>query len=375
MRTLGALLAFLSFAVLPASGQVPPALASADSLAELIDRADRDPELAGKIDDLDLDTVETELAAIAGYLEGRPEDPEALLLQVRLGRVRDLLAFRDAAMAMFMDPSAGIPEPPSHAGRLVTLEEILARAPDFAPAHYWMARLRMEERARAAEMGLEPPDPAEGVPADVLGHARAAVESAPDVAPYREFLAMLHVADGRMEDAAEALDHPATRDGLMAALSDDLLRFRPGPWADPDAMLGNLVMMFTMMGAADGDDATLALYPELRGAAWSSTATIEEVQRHFTDRWPAIVFFPTEVWGGSVSAAFVRDAEAWRAVSERGEYDAVDTGGTESVTILLMPPAEYDDTRSAAAAQGLPRQFQLPGARVGILYLNARRRP
>ncbi|HSG48851.1 MAG TPA: hypothetical protein VLA43_13615, partial [Longimicrobiales bacterium] len=175
----------------PALAQVPSELRSAEALAARVEAAEQSPMQAMALDEeVDLATVEAELEEVARFLDSHPDDAAALLLTVRLGRVRDLLAFRDAYMAIFEDPSAGEPMLPSNAPHLEVLDRVLARDSTLAVAHYWKARLIVEEEARQAgalsQLTPVPVLSGEGV-ARAVTEARSAVAHDPSNARYREF--------------------------------------------------------------------------------------------------------------------------------------------------------------------------------------------
>jgi hypothetical protein len=132
----------------PAStqAQVPPALQAADLLARWIEAAERSPVLVAQLDELlDLSTVDSALAPVHAYLADHAEDVFALILSVRLGGVRDLLAYQDAVARAFSEPGAEPPPIPSFARHLATLDGVLARDSLAAAAHYWMARTLVSE--------------------------------------------------------------------------------------------------------------------------------------------------------------------------------------------------------------------------------------
>lgn len=362
-----------------ATAQVAPEIRSAEALAARIEAAEQSPMLAaGLEEEVDLAAVEAELDVVERYLASHPQDVTARLLAVRLGRVRDLLAFQEGYMALFEDPSAGEPQLPSHAGRLEVLDEILARDSTVAAAHYWKARLLVEEEAwqtgSLSQMTVAPVISEEGVAMALTG-ARSAVAHEPSSARYREFLAMLLVADDRIPDAVEALDHPSTARGLMSLLVRDLVAFAPPPSAGTDPLLTSFLGMVTLMGAADSGVPDQALHLELRARGWSTTAPMEDVERFYQGRWPGLRFFPAEGWDGGSATAFVMEEGRWRAVASEEEYEAEDRASRGNVILLILPPPVYDQLRQTSAARGVPEEAVPPGDRVGILLMNGRRDP
>lgn len=365
----------LSLVAEAAASQVPAELRSAEALAARLE-AGQISILAGDElwDDLETATVDAELALVTRYLASHPGDVAALLLTVRLGRVRDLLAFRDAYMRLYEDPSAGEPAIPSLAGHLAVLDTVLARDSTVAAAHYWKARLLLEETARAA--GLAAPQDASALSTDlqaeVLAHARSGVLLDPDNVAHREFLALLLVLDEKLQEASAVLEHPSTARSLIRSLTLDLLTFAPPPPAEHDAVMFNFMLMVATMGAADLGDLDQALFLELRARGWSTPMRLAEVEAHYRAKWPGLRFFQAEAWDGGVAAAFVQEDGGWRPVGDEREFEAADRASGGTVTILLLPPAARDEMSELAVSQGMPRDRILPGERVGILLLNAR---
>lgn len=359
-----------------AAAQVPPELRSAEALAARVEAAELSPLAAMELEeDLDLATLDAELEKVSRYLETHPQDATALLLSVRLGRVRDLLAFQEAYMALFQDPSAGEPALPSHAPYLKALDGILARDSTVAAAHYWRARLMLEEEARQAgalsQLAAAPAVSAKGSAA-AIGHLWSAVAHDPSNPAYRELLATLLVMDDRIPDAVQVLDHPSTADGLMGLLARDLLAFAPPPSAGYDPLLANFVGMVALMGAADTQRPDQAVHLELRARGWSTSAGMEEVERYYEERWPGLRFFPAEGWDGGSATAFYMADDGWRAVETREEYDAADRASEGNVILMLVPPEVYAQLRDAPSSRAIPKEMIPSGDRVGILLMNGR---
>lgn len=362
-----------------AAAQVPPELRSAETLAARVEAAEWSPlEAAGLDAELDLATVEAELEKVAAYLESHPRDTGALLLTVRLGRIRDLLAFQEAYMDLFEDPSAGEPRVPSHARHLEVLDGILARDSTVAAAHYWRARLLLEEEARQAGVLTQilpvPATPQE-VEARALEHARAAVSYDLGNEVHREFLALLLAVGGDVGGASAVLEHPTTAGGLLHLLVQDLLVFAPPPSAEEDQAMSTFMLMLATMGAADLEAPELALFLELRAQGWSAPVDMAEVQAYYRERWPGLRFFPAGELDGAVAAAFVVEDARWRAVETEEDYETADRASTGHVMLLLLPPSAYDEMRKMSAMQGMPPEAVLPGERVGILFLDTRLGP
>jgi len=379
MIPLRALLIAATLLVVPsaAPAQVPGPLRSAEAMASRIEAAERDPLLAMELDaDLSLDAVDAELEAVLAYLSSSPEDPTALLLTVRLGRIRDLLAFRDAVTAMFTDPAATQPETPSLAPHLKVLDQLLERDPRLAAAHYWKARLTMEEVTRqagwTAEVAPAPGKDAETWPI-VLHHARSAVELAPDSVAHRELFAGILADDDDFDEAVRVLAHPSTAGGLMHLLVEDLLTFAPPPPAGTDEVLGSFALMTAMMGAGDSEDADLARYVELRARGWSTTAPETSLKQHYQDRWPGLRFLSDNDWDGASAAHFAASDSGWRAVRDDAEVEALERGGASGIILIVLPVQAYAEMRAAALAQGMPKDAVPRGDRVGLLLINGRR--
>jgi len=354
--------------------QVPIVLQAADSLARWIDVAERSPVLVTQLDELlDLRTVDSALASVRDYLAGHPEDAFALILSVRLGGVRDLLAYQDAVARAFGEPEAEPPAIPSFAHHVATLDGVLARDSMNAAAHYWMARTLVGEAmlAGAGEAAAPDRDSVEVLNRRILRHAAAAVALEPDSASYRELDALVLVGDGRLDRAAEILAHPSTVGSLVRLLVEDLRTFAPPASAEPDAVLGNFVSMTGMMSAADSEQPELAQYLDLRLSAWSTPDSLAAVEAHYLSRWPDVLFVPSEGWEGVVAAAFVPTPDGWRAVSDSAEFTS---GNHEDgdVMLMLLSPEAVAKMVNRAAEQGMPEEELKRGTRVGILYMNWR---
>jgi len=371
------LLAALLLAPQASAAQLPAALQSAEALAASVEAAERDPALAATLDaELTLGAVEAELASVRAYLVASPEDPDALMLTVRLGRVRDLLAFRDAVTAMFTNPTAAMPSPPDMGPLLATLDAVLERTPTLAAAHYWRARLLLEDAARRAELSPTPV-PSDGMDqgarSTALTEARSAVELDPSNAVHREFLAGLLVAGGDFDGAREVLSDPSTSGQLMQLLVEDLRVFAPPPPAVLDDVLTSFALMVTMMSAGDTEDPVLARYVELRGVGWSSPASTSDVEKYYLDRWPDMRFFAADGWEGASTAAFVPTEGGWLALSREEDFRAADQAMDSGILLLVLPSDTYRQLRDQARSQGLPDTMLRQGDRVGVLLINSRR--
>ncbi len=348
--------------------QVPDELRAAEALAARIDAAEHSLALAEELDaTLDLATVEAQVAAVGEFLAQQPNHATALLLSVRLGRVRDLLAFRDATMAAFEDPAAAAadPERPSHAGRLAVLEGVLARDPSVAPAHYWMARLLMEEAAIAEiDPNLE----------RATHHAGEAVALDSDNPMYREFSALLLATDDQFASAAEVLSHPATVGSTLHLLVQDLLALGVPPRGERDVMLDNFAAMTGMMGAANSDDPSLGEYSEVRFRGWGTPDSLTEVEAYYGGRWPGLRFFTVDGGENMRSAALALTPDGdWRAVTDSTELEGDALDDSDTIMLMLLPPEFLSQLAEAAALQGMPDEVRKSGTRVGILFINGRR--
>jgi len=363
----------------PSLGQVPAALQSAEALAAHVEAAERDPALATMLDaELTLGAVEAELANVRAYLASSPEDPEALMLTVRLGRVRDLMAFRDAVTAMFTNPTSAMPEPPDVGPLLATLDAVLERMPSLATAHYWKARLLLEDAAHRAEFFSPTSAPPRVMDPETrstaVSEARSAVDLDPSNVVHREFLAALLLGDGNLNEAQQVLSDSSTSGQLMHLLVNDLQVFAPPPPAVLDDVLTSFALMVTMMSAGDSEDPVLARYGDLRGLGWSSPASASDVERYYLDRWPDLRFFAADGWEGASAAGFIPAEGGWLALSTEAEFNAADQAANSGVLLLVLPPDAYAQMREQARLQGPPDTMLLPGDRVGVVVINNRRR-
>ncbi|HSM03841.1 MAG TPA: hypothetical protein VK858_04440 [Longimicrobiales bacterium] len=372
-----AVLSLLLALPVPGLPQVPSELRSAEALAAKVEAAEGWPGPGQGVDvEVELPAVDAELTRVASYLELHPDDAFALVLSVRLGRIRDLLAFRDAYMAMFEDPGAAMPEPPPYERHLAILREVLTRDSTVADAHYWTARLLLEEASQRFAMAEEiAPDPVlmEEVGREALEHARLAVRFAPSRRDHREFLALLLVDRGDVSDAAEVLGHESTVGGLMHRLVLDLVTFAPPPDAVPDDVLESFVQMSVMMGAGASETPDLAAHLELRARAWSTEASMEAVTEFYGTSWPGVRFDPADGWNGAVMAVFVPMNGGWRPAVDPVELEDLDRWDAESLILIVLPPEGYAELCEGALLQGLPPEMLLPGDRVGLMLMNGRR--
>lgn len=360
------------------AAQTPRELRSGEAMAARVEAAE-----SGEVEDPTLDAeltvtdVDAELAKVRDYLQAHPGDPGARVLSVRLGRIRDVLAFRDAFMAIFQDPGAGAPEPPSLTGHLRVLDEVLAEHPARADAHYWRARLTLEETARdagsAARPALFPLDPGGSAGGRILLHARAAVEHAPGSVRYREFLALLFAMQGDPAGSAAVLSHRATAGGLMHLLAEDAVAFRPPPPAEVDAVVLQFAQMMGLMGAGGTGEVEMGRYMELRGQGWSTPLGAAEVESDYRVRLPGIRFQDAEGFEGARSAGFILDRGVWRAALSDEEQERVEAVGGSFLVLLLLPAEAYEELCQGLRAHGIPESLVLPGPRTGILYMNGRR--
>ena len=372
-----AVLALLLAGAVPARPQVPPALRSAEALAAKVEGVERSSPLAPALDvDVELSAVEAEWTAVQDYLAEHPEDAFALVLSVRLGRIRDLLAFREGYMALFQDPTAGMPEAPTYERHLAVLRGLLSRDSTVAAAHYWTARLLLEalgHRMAMAEGIVPDPEMMETVGREALEHARQAVRFAPSTRDHRAFLALLLVDRDDRAEAARVLGDASTAGGSMHRLVLDLVAFAPPTGAVPDDVLEGFVQMSFAMGAGASGAPGLDEHLELRARAWSIEASMEAVTAQYGSRWPGTRFEPAEGWDGAVMALFAPMDGGWRPVSDPGELADLDRWDAEALTLILLPPDAYAELCAGALRQGLPPEMLLPGDRVGVMLMNGRR--
>jgi len=359
-----------------AIAQVPDPLQEAEVLAATVDAAERSPEAAADLDrTLDLQLVDAQLSKVNDFLDRNPDHEVALLLRVRLGRVHDMLAYRDALAQAFQKMATKLPEHPPLVPYFEILDRILARNPNSAAGHYWRARLLLDQSnldaAGASPSKGQPVEPSAEATA-AMHHATEAVRCDPENAEYREFLARVLAMSDQIDSAAVTLEHESTAGTRLHLLIRDLIAVGRPPAAESDDLLQNFVMMTGMMGAADSEKPSLTLYPEVRFQAWSTRASLDEVEAYYRERLPGTRFFDASGWEGARGAAYVLSSDQRIPVSDAAEYQSGRFGNREHLQLVILPPSVYGEIVVGALEQGMPVGPRRTESRVGILFINGR---
>jgi tetratricopeptide (TPR) repeat protein len=223
------------------------------------------------------DRAVARLAQAAGdveaWLEENPADPGALLLKARILRAQDAAS----PMRISFGPDGELVV--SGESRLPEIQglvdEVIARDPGNAAAHYWKARVSalQEPAVKDGTFAFEGGDAEK-----VLRHARRAVELAPEALAYREYYALTLLAAGFREGAMAVMrdaaggNHPIHRllaDWELIPLPEDAV-------FDP-MMTASMVQMYR----ASRDWGS---YPGLRVAAFVVPWPADEVMAFYLAR-------------------------------------------------------------------------------------------
>lgn len=356
-------------AQIPRELKAPAALAAEWERAEWETRPGDDASLF-----LPLSVVEGNLEEVAAYLRRHPGNAAARVLSVRLGRIRDAVAYQAAVIRAMTEPGGAFPELPSHRSYLALLDRVIAEELAPSEALYWRGRLTLEEGARGADRSGPPYDGARaGAEAvtEALRYARGALALEPGEPRYRELVGWVLTLDGRYADAVATLDHPSTAGRLMHRLVEDLGAFAPPEEAERDPMLATLGWQVWWMSTGGGTDKAVLGQRRVRVAAWSLPATVDDLRAHYQRSWPEARFPEFEF---DYASRFVYREGEWRVEERRPEGAPRPDRPDDVVVVILVTPRGYGEFEEACRVEGLPATA-LPGERAGILYLNLRRDP
>lgn len=358
-----------------ARAQVPQQLQAAEVLIARIEAA---IDNAAEFDLVaERPALDSALATIREYLSANPEDAGALILSVRLGRVREVFIVAEKLAAKLVeDPGAGAPEPVSFAAYQRVLDGVLARDSTVAAAHYWKAVLLRDEAdlAQVAEVfdEAEPPrgpSRAPGVAAAAEGHLRQAVAHDPGNVGYGESLARLLVERDAFDAADELLSHLTTAGTGLHLLVRDLRAVGAPPAAEIDEALAGVALMTGLAFTANTGEPWRARELLVRLRAWTTSASLAEVQAFYRERWPGL-FFGGDEEGLWITGALLWRDGGWRAVRDSAELALAE--GREVIYVHLIPPGSLDhfvddgEERGGAAASSGER-------RMGVVVVNGRR--
>lgn len=373
--------------VTPASAQLPKSLRPAEELVTALEAAGRSPVAAQEFEqqfgaDLELATIDAHLASVREHLAHAPDDIEALILSVRLGRLRDGFAWQEGLMEAFDGDAAetDLPPSPSVDHYLAVLDGILGRDPNSAPTHYWKARLLVEgPLLELSNVGGWIPWPIRSGdetlwdPAESLEHARRAVTLDPTNTPYREFLAVQLALSERIPEAADVLRQASGNTEGLLEMIEDLEALGVPPGATTHWALQQFLLRFAMMGAADSEDLSYIDNAEVRYRAWTVPMSVEDIEAFYQERWPGMRFFVSDGWEGAYTAALITTPDGRTPATDPAELEDGSLDDANGISLLVFPPEVLAELtqgmfgEESAATNGEPR--------VGILLMNLRRKP
>jgi tetratricopeptide (TPR) repeat protein len=307
----------------------PEALDDAATIVLKIERA-LDGEATLDWGRLDSDLNEA-TRAVSGFLSAHPEDLPGRLLQVRLGRLLDLVQ----PVPVTMD-STGVHVGGNlnrHADLHADLDRILAEAPGLSEALYLKARLYATRHPIIDEHGfsIELNWPA------ALECAEEALELVPTERRYRELYALGLSHLGRPDSALAALEHGGLEDSLLGRLWRDLGRIPIPSGATRDADTEST--MAEMLGSQIGP------YGSERVRAYKVADEATELETLFRSRWPDFAWIRSE---GEAETAmqFLRvrkdDYQPVRSEDE-GEKYANRGEGIMLMTMVRDPAPGFED--------------------------------
>lgn len=287
---------------------------------------------------------------INAYLEGTPGDSKALLLKARILRALDEANPRVFSMGTGGDPAVSGSNHLPEIRQL--LDEVLAKDPSNASAHYWKARINalqeptMEEGQFAYKGGdIE----------QVLFHAGKAVELAPENITYREYYAQALLAVGRQEESMALMKDVAGGNHPIYRLQMDwkLIPLPEGAMIDPMMTMS----MIQMLQASE----ERGNYPNLRVVVFVVPRSAEEVTAFYASR-----FGPLKR-NQDLGAGMFPVALEWKGEDlVQGEVSTKDDEDSFSGVMLMIGAGLPQDYREA---------FQIPeGGKACRLFVNNMRK-
>ena len=229
-------------------------------------------ELVKVIEDLGADIDE--------YIQENPENPDALVLSVRLGYMNEqFIKLRiEEGSGVLIDPESRFAELHQR------LDKAIAMHPNYAAPYYWKAALN----------GIVVPvDDGRGNVArrpvnlkKAIEYAHKAVEFDGENGWYRRTLAMYYFTDGNLKAALEILDTPQMANSPVRLLIRDLEAF-PLPFGTFFTQEDTDTYIEMLLGQK-----TIKDYPNLRVRAYVVPLSVEEMSEYFRSKWPEFEFFP-----------------------------------------------------------------------------------
>jgi len=311
---------------------------------------DAPPEMRNEEANRAIDRIREALEEIDAYLGSAPGDPRALLLKARALRALDVANPKQFTMGPEGKPVvSGTSHIPEIQG---LLEEVLAREPGNASAHYWKARISalQEPTIEEGQFAFKGGDVEQ-----VLFHAEKAVALAPENIVYREYCAQALLAVGRQEESMALMKNVAGGNHPIYRLQQDwkLIPLPEGAMIDPIMTMSMIQML--------QESEERGNYPNLRVAVFVVPRSAEEVQRFYASRFGPLK--RTKDLGAGMTPV----ALEWKG---------------EDLVQGEMPAKEDDDRFSGVLlmiAEGPPQQnreaVQVPeGGSSSRLYVNNMRR-
>ena len=227
-----------------------------------------------------LDSAGTQVAA---YRSAHPDDPGALVLTARLGRILVLLR---PAMIGGKDGQPLVPDTVDHMAPLyAALDRALEAEPRLAEAQYWKAKLAGTVRPTLedGELVLRAEWPR------AVEYASKAVELAPAEDRYRVILGESLAQQGEFDRARDVLRDVDRGRNLLFLILEDFARLPVPPAARPWRFGAD--MAAEMFAGAPGD--LRAFGPE-RVRALVVPGSAEELEGFYRTLWPEFRLFSSE---------------------------------------------------------------------------------
>jgi tetratricopeptide (TPR) repeat protein len=216
----------------------------------------------------------------------RPDDPDLLVLSVRLerfhGRGVEMVSGKNAEAELDQSAQASRARTDGLAARL---DRALVLQPNRADAYYWKARL----------YGMKQPVVRNGVfdyitldLQESIRSGRRAVELAPDNAGYREALANYLLMDGKQDEAGEVMHTVAGGRHIISLLLADskAVPLPSGAILDSSGS--------ARFGEYEINTGRIHDYPTLRVHTYIIYKPLSEVLAFYRERWPGFQFFKSE---------------------------------------------------------------------------------
>ena len=265
-----------------------------DRVAAVVDRAEA-LEAGRPVDRAQgeiMGDVAKAVTQLSAYLSREPNDVRALILSVRLGRLRHiaqpLVVQRGDTLPTFASLAA------EYTVHHAALNRVLALEPNNAEAHYWKARLyALSHNWMGMLYGVTAPPPsadalAKAYADSAVRYGRRSVALAPERLAYREALAVYLILTQQEQEAAAVLrDVDAGNHPMSVLLANwQAIPMPPGAVRLPAHSRGLAQMMM--------DQESLSDYPFLRARMYVVMTPADSVQAFYQKRWPGFRLIPME---------------------------------------------------------------------------------